>query len=117
MGAVADFAHFIEGLYLEGDDLAFHSGDFCLCPDFQSHGRGGDVLDIQHGANGGLVFLQGFRDGLTGGTFHQGHHAGGGVNQQGAGAYFCGGIRPFHIRKGFTLHANSNFHCDHNLST
>ena len=117
MGAVADFTDFIESLHVKGDDLAIHSSDFCFRTDLQTHGSGGDMLDIQHGSNGGLIVFQPIADGFTGGTLHQGYHAGGGVNQQGTGAYLRGGIRPLHVRKGFALHANCNFHCDHNLST
>ena len=117
MGAPADFPGLVKGPDVEGDDLALHSGDFRFRPDFQAHGGGGDVFDIQGGANGGLAVRQSLRDGLAGGALHQGYHAGGGVNQQIAGAHFLGGVLPLGQGQGLALHANGNFHVYHDLST
>ena len=75
------------------------------------------MFDVQGNAHGGLGFLQGFSNGLAGGTLHQSHHAGGCIDQQIAGANFLRGVRALHIGKCLTLHANGNFHNYHNLST
>ena len=114
---MADFTDFVVGGHFKGDDLAFHTDDGGFCPDLQTYGGGGGMLNVQHGAHGGLGFLQGFRDGLAGGTLHQGHHTGGCVDQQIAGTNFFCGVRALHIGKCLTLHANGNFHNYHNLST
>ena len=117
VGAVTDFTGFVKGFHLKGNNLAFHSGNSGLSTDIQTHGSGGDMFDIQGGTDRGLIFGQCFFDGLTGCTFHQGNHAGGGVNQQVAGAYFFGGVFPFYGGSDLALHANNDFHMYHNLST
>ena len=114
--APSDLADFIEGSHFKGDDLAFHSNDSGFRMDFQTHGGGGGMLDIQHGADGSFRLLQGTGDGFAGSAFHQGNHTGGSIHQQVTGADFHGGIGPLHIGVGGALHANSNFHSYHNLS-
>ena len=110
MGAIADFAGFIESLHREGNDLAVHSGDLRFCPDFQSHRSCAGVLDIQLDTHSGFIFAQSLFDCLAGGTFHQRYHAGGGIDQQGTGAHFLGRILPFYQRRNFCFHSNSDFH-------
>ena len=110
MGAIADFAGFIESLQREGNDLAVHSGDFCFCPDFQSNRSCTGVLDIQLNAYSGFILTQSLFDCLAGGAFHQRYHAGGGIDQQRTGAHFLGGILPFYQRRNFCFHSNSDFH-------
>ena len=70
MGALADFAGFVESLQREGDDFAVHSGDLRFCPDFLSHRCCAGVLDIQLDTHSGFIFAQSLFDCLAGGTFH-----------------------------------------------
>ena len=66
--------------------------------------------NIQLHAHGGGTFCQSLLNGFTGCAFHQGNHAGGGVDQQTAGTYTLCGI--LFLNKGtcFAFHTNSNFH-------
>ena len=113
---MADLTGFVEGTDGKGDDLSRHGGDLRFCPDFQSYRRRGDVFNIQRGADGGLAFLQRFRHGVAGCALHQRDHAGGGVDQQIAGADLLGGVLPLTERFGHALHANGNSHRYHDLS-
>ena len=110
MDAFTDLTGFIEGVDLKGDDFTIHSGDLCFGTDFQTDGGGGQVLQVQLHADGGLAVIHGFFNGFTGSAFHQRNHAGGCVNQQTAGTDFFCGILAFHQRKCFALHTNCNFH-------
>ena len=75
------------------------------------------MLDVQGGADSGLCLAQSIGNGFAGSTFHQGYHAGRGVDQQIAGADFLGGIFPLYEGHGLALHSNSDFHMYHDLST
>jgi hypothetical protein len=68
------------------------------------------MLNIQLNANGGLVLGDGGCNGFAGSTLHQCHHAGGGINQQAAGANLGGGILTLHQSGNFSLHSNGDFH-------
>ena len=116
VGSAADLSGFVPGADLEGDDLALHGGDGGLRPDLQTHGGGAEVADVQLGADGGFGIVHGLFDGFTGGTLHQGNHAGRGVDQQGTGAYLLRGVLPLHEGADLTFHANSDLHISHILS-
>ena len=116
MGAPADLAGLVKGLHVEGNDLALYGGNLCLRPNLQTHRGGGDVLNVQQGAHGGLAVAETGGDGLTGSALHQRHHTGGSVNQQISGAHLSGGILPLHAGFRNSLHANGNFHRYHVLS-
>ena len=116
MGSVSDFPGFVKGFDAEGDDLPIDLGDFRLGSNLQPHRGGGDMLNVQHSAYGGLAFSQSIFNGVAGGALHQRHHTGGGVNQQVAGANLLSGILPFGGGFCFALHAYSNLHWNHNLS-
>lgn len=110
MGAFADLAGFIVGGDGKGNDLALHSDDLRFGPDLHADGCGSQVGNIQLNANAGAAIRNAGFDGLAGGAFHHGHHAGGGVDQQAAGADLSGGVFLFDQGGCFTLHANSNLH-------
>ncbi len=116
MGAAADGACLVEGFDLEGNSLALHSGDLRHRPDLHANRGGAEVAQVQLHANSGLRFRQGVGNGLAGGTLHQGGHAGGGVDQQAAGAYLLGGILPLYKSRNLCSHTNLNFQVVHILS-
>ncbi len=101
---------------VEGENLSLHSGDFGFCPYLHANRGGTGMLQIQGNAYGGFVFAEGFCDCFAGGGFHEGCHAGRGIDQQGTGANLQCGVLPFCQGGGFALHSNGNFHKNHNLS-
>ena len=115
VGAFADLTCFVVGGNLEGDDLALYGSDFCFCPNFQTHGGGGEVGDVQFRSHGGLVLIQTLRNRLAGGTFHQCHHTGCGIDQQGAGSDLSGSILFFNKGRNLALHSNNDFHGNSSL--
>ncbi len=110
MRAFSDFTCLIKSGDFEGNGAAFNSSNLCFGPDFQTHRGCGQMGDIQFGTDRGFLLTQRIFDGFTGGTFHQGNHAGCGVDQKAAGAYFLGGIFPLDTGGYFTFHSNNNFH-------
>ena len=110
MGALSDYTGFIISGDVKRNDLALNGSNLSLCPDFQTHGSGRDVLDVQHGTHGGLGIGQGIGNGFTGRALHQSNHAGGGIDQQIAGANFLCGVLTLSQGNDLCLHTNGDFH-------
>ena len=116
VGGFADRSGLVIGFDGKADDLSLHCGDLCLCAHLQPYGRCGNVLQVQLNADGGFGICQSVGDGFAGGSLHQRCHAGGGIDQQRAGADLLSGILPFHQIGGFALHADFDVHGYHVLS-
>ena len=76
VGAFADFLLAVESLDLEEEAAVFGAGELAAEGDAHAHGGGGEVADIDAGADGVVTVVEEGLHRIAGGHFEVGNHVG-----------------------------------------